>query len=605
MGKLEYSLLPTAADPEPATTKSDVVRPSDPPVYSSAAVGTECEYTRRRQRLRIGFFKLCLVGMVVYMLFSPSTTVGLDEDERQDGIKAGQKHPHRYNRQPTHKVPIQFEKHMNADVEKLIAGSLESSIVWDRLAEMTDTFGHRLVGSDSLEKSIDWILKKARTVDNLTVSTEEVVVDYWQRHEESLYFLSPSRGPVKLHMLGIGYSVPTPDPVNGLEAEILVVHSKDKLDNLGQQGLVKGKVVVWNKKFERYGKDNIYRAHGAAWAQEHGAIASLTRSLGPFSLQTPHTGAGYGASIPMASISSEDADLLERTLRRHQQDPVTFPEWPRVKLTMGATTELNAKISRNVIFEIKGRENPEQIVLVGGHIDSWDVGVGALDDGAGCFIAWETIRQLARLERPPRRTVRVVLWTSEENTSVGGVTYAKNHPETEQEHHVFAMESDIGVFDPYGIAYTPGRPADTATDTHVLSATEYLQAAGEMFLGPRKDLGYKGAGRHVLPDGSGADIAPICKQGVACVELISADPFPLPFSTSPYAIGRDENKKEHHHRKHPGGADSGRRPGDSGYFYYHHTEADTMGVFTPEQLQRSAAVMAFWTYIAAESAMDF
>ncbi|KAF9574835.1 hypothetical protein EC968_005313 [Mortierella alpina] len=483
---------------------------------------------------------------------------------------------------------------MKPDVDRLVAGSLESSIVWDRLAEMTDTYGPRLVGSEALEKSIDWIVDKVKE-DNLSVTTEDVVVDYWQRHEESLHFLSPTRGPLKMHILGLGYSVSTPDPVRGLEAEIIVAHSKEELVRLGEAGQIKGRIVLWNQPYRGYGKDVLFRASGALWAQEYGASASLVRSLGPLSLQTPHTGGAWPADIPMASISAEDADLLERSLERHLRDPTKFKEWPRVRLIMGATTERNARVSRNIIIELKGRERPEEIVVVGGHIDSWDVGAGAVDDGAGCFIAWETIRQLSLLGRPPRRTVRVVFWTSEESTSVGGVVYAKNHPESDSGRHVFAFESDAGVFDPYGIAYSPGR--DSQKD-----AFEVMTHAGSYFLGGRKDLGYTGAGHHVLPNGEGADIDPLCKQGVGCAMFTPADPFPLPYPTSPYATEEsiEAFKRLEQQMRRGSSREDGRRPVDSGYYYYHHTDADTMGVFTPDQLKRSAAAMAIWTYIAAE-----
>ncbi|CAO3569866.1 unnamed protein product [Mortierella alpina] len=483
---------------------------------------------------------------------------------------------------------------MRPDVDRLVAGSLESNIVWDRLAEMTDTFGPRLVGSDALEKSIDWIVDKVRE-DNLSVTTEDVVVDYWQRHEESLHFLSPTRGPLKMHILGLGYSVSTPDPVRGLEAEVVVAHSKEELDRLAGAGQIKGKIVLWNQPYRGYGKDVLFRASGALWAQEHGAVASLVRSLGPLSLQTPHTGAAWPAEIPMASISAEDADLLERSLERHLQDPIKFKEWPRVRLVMGATTERNAKVSRNIIIELKGRERPEEVVVVGGHIDSWDVGAGAVDDGAGCFIAWETIRQLSRLQKPPRRTVRVVFWTSEENTSAGGAVYAKNHPESDSSRHVFAFESDVGVFDPYGIAYSPGRHSQK-------DAFEVMTRAGGYFLGSRKDLGYTGAGHHVLLNGEGADIDPLCNQGVGCAMFTPADPFPLPYPTSPYATEEsiEAFKRLEQQMRRGSSREDGRRPVDSGYFYYHHTEADSMGAFTPDQLKRSAAAMAVWTYIAAE-----
>ncbi|KAF8938660.1 hypothetical protein EDD21DRAFT_440257 [Dissophora ornata] len=578
--------------------QSKSLLPTTSEASGSSETPIRCAIDRRRQHLR-RLFKLSLLGLLLYyLLIMPN-----DEDSRDADTFSG------YSRRENKKY--HFEKHMQADVNQLVAGSLESSIVWERLAEMTDTYGPRIVGSEALEKSIDWIMENAKA-DGLSVTTEEVVVDYWQRHEESLHFLSPTRGQVKMHILGLGYSVSTPDPINGLTAEIIVVYSKEELDQLGKAGEVEGKIVLYNKPFINYDGSAIFRAFGSVWAQEHGAVAALVRSVGPFSLQTPHTGAANPASIPSAAITAEDADLLERSLKRHQQDPKKFKEWPKVKLVMGATTGLGAKVSRNIIIELKGREKPEEIVVVGGHTDSWDVGVGAVDDGAGCFIAWETLRQLSLLERPPRRTVRAVLWTSEENTSVGGVVYAMNHPQTNTSRHVFAFESDIGVFDPYGIDFTSGRHGkDNGQDSF-----EFMVAAGEYFLGSRKDLGYPGAGKHVRPDAEGADIDPLCKQGVACAQFTPADPFPLPYSTSPYALQispaddghrdrkRDDKQRHHRHHSHHSDEEAPRRPVDSGYFYYHHTEADTMGAFTPDQVKRSAAVMAIWTYIAAESPVE-
>ncbi|KAG0198015.1 hypothetical protein BGX28_008496 [Mortierella sp. GBA30] len=617
--KKQYSLLPTTAE-DAATAPSAAT--AIPSIHDAAAV--------HRRKLRIGFFKLCLFVLVFYVFFWKP--FGSEDDEGQDN---GSEHRHRHNRHKHHEdcshhnkeqePEYTFEAHMQAEVEKLVAGSLESSIVWDRLAEMTDTFGNRIAGSEALEKSIDWIVDEIKA-DDLSVTTEEVVVDDWQRNEESLFFLSPTRGPVKLHMLGLGFSVPTPDPKNGLEAEVIVVSSKEELDELAQADNIKGRVVLYNKPFESYDADVNFRVKGAIWAQEYGAVAALVRSLGPLSLQSPHTGMSQRAKIPAASISVEDAQLLARSVKRHLDNPKKFPEWPKVRLTMSATTALQSKISRNIIVELKGRERPDEIVVVGGHIDSWDVGSGAVDDGAGCFIAWETLRQLSKLERPPRRTVRAVFWTSEENGSPGGRVYAANHPETNTTRHVLAFESDNGVFDPYGIRFTPGR---TATEKQVQSYA-FMEAAGKHFLASRTDLGYRGAGRHVLPGGGGADIRPLCNQGVACAHFTPADPFPLPYSTSPYFIpkskestdgekdGDHPHHRDHrHHRKHhkhhrhghhddnDDSEDPPRRPVDSGYFYYHHTEADSMGAFTPDQIKNSAAVMAIWTYIAAETQVEF
>ncbi|KAF8924367.1 hypothetical protein EDD21DRAFT_371954 [Dissophora ornata] len=605
--------------------------------WADSHANANANATARRRKIRVGLFKLGLVAAALYTFFwLPFDS----EDEVNNGLDFSRTRLGRWGKGGCHgkkdKAKYTFESHMQADVEKLVAGSLESSIVWDRLAEMTDTFGNRIAGSESLEKSIDWIVEQVKG-DGLSVTTEDVTVDHWARNEESLYFLSPTRGPVKLHMLGLGFSPPTPvDPQTnenlGVEAEIIVVASKDELDQYAEQGLLKGRIVVYNKPFESYGSDVIYRGMGATWAQEHGAVAVLVRSIGPVSLQSTHTGNSYATNIPAASVSVEDAQLLARSFKRHRENPEKFPEWPKVKLTMNAETALMSRVSRNIIVELKGRESPEEIVAVGGHIDSWDVGSGAVDDGAGCFIAWEVVRQLSLLNRPPRRTVRAVFWTSEENGSPGGRVYAANHPETNTTRHVLAFESDSGVFDPYGIKFTAGRRAEEDPTTN---SFEFLTAAGEHFLGSRKDLSYKGAGKFVLPNGSGADIAPLCKQGVACAQYTPADPFPLPYSTSPYYIKKakkseseeesnlDEQDGDHHryhhhrhdrhHRKHPHhdddddedeNQDPPRRPVDSGYFYYHHTEADTMSAFTPDQVKKSAAVMAIWTYIAAESRVE-
>ncbi|KAF8942152.1 hypothetical protein BGZ47_006783 [Haplosporangium gracile] len=591
--KKGYSLLPTTASEEEAQVLQQHVNSAVTP-------------TNHLFRGLLKVFKLSVLVAVLVFMFYP------DGDDDGDKSFPRHRHGHRHGHGDKKKHKYTFETHMQTDVDALVAGSLESSIVWDRLAEMTDTYGNRIVGSEALEKSIDWIVEKVKG-DGLSVTTEEVIVDYWQRNEESLYFLSPTRGAVKLHVLGLGFSAPTPDPTNGLEAEVVVVTSKTEVDELGAAGVLKGRIVLYNKPFESYNSDVIFRTQGANWAQEHGAVAVLVRSIGPLSLQSTHTGNSAAAKIPAASVSMEDAQLLSRVYKRHQQDPEQFPDWPKVRLAMNAKTALKSKISRNIIVELKGRETPEEVIAIGGHIDSWDVGVGAVDDGAGCFIAWEALRQLSKLDRPPRRTVRAVFWTSEENGSPGGRVYAANHPETNTTRHVFAFESDNGVFDPYGIKFTAGRRSQEEEEETKFNSYDFLTAAGEHFLGSRKDLGYPGAGQYVSPDGGGADIGPLCKQGVACAHFNPADPFPLPYSTSPYYIksskpigGRHGRRGRHHHDDDDaeGSTDLPRRPVDSGYFYYHHTEADTMGAFTPDQVKNSAAVMAIWTYIAAESQIE-
>ncbi|KAG0258379.1 hypothetical protein DFQ27_004667 [Actinomortierella ambigua] len=654
------------------------------PTHDSEERGAEKDLTHnpntaadtRKRHQRLGFLKLCFILFAFFMLLS---AIKDNDNNDDDGQKSEKGHHHRHHHHGKHRLPkhlrkyrAKFEEHMQANVDQLVESSLKTEIVWDRLAEMTDTFGARLVGTPALEKSIDWILEQVKA-DNLSVTTEEVVVDYWERNEESLYFLSPTRGPVQLHMLGLGFSAPT--PANGLEAEIIVATSKEELDQLGQQGLVKGKIVLLNKPYEAYEVDYIFRTQGPTWAASHGAAAVLVRAVTGFSLQTPHTGTSNPAGIPAATISIEDASLLARSLQRHQANPEKYPDWPRVRLTMNAKTEFKNRKSRNVIIELKGREIPNEVVVVGGHIDSWDVGVGAVDDGIGCFIAWETLRQLSQLPQAPRRTVRAVFWTSEENGSPGGRVYAENHPETSESRHVFAFESDNGVFDPYGIRFTPGqkkpdaeKPLNKRGDCHSdknndgddddndlligqefddwsvvraptggakhgkkdkknkkhkhsnphdeivdFSSFEYLVAAGQHYLGSRTEFAFPGAGQYVEKDGSGADINPLCHKGVACAHFLPADPFPEHYPSSPYSLKRGvastttaaAARARHNSNDGPLTSNPHRRPIGSGYFYYHHTDADTMDAFTPQQAQQSAAVMAVWTYIAAESLVEF
>ncbi|KAG0218209.1 hypothetical protein BGX33_008227 [Mortierella sp. NVP41] len=582
--KKGYSLLPTTAEE------------ANPAAERTAVDPTPIAVAQYRRIIRTMVLKLVLFAVALYLVFCAFGDDN-DDDDNKDSFPRHGKHHCGGKKEPKYT----FESHMQADVDALVAGSLESSIVWDRLAEMTDTYGNRIAGSEALEKSIDWIVEKVKS-DGLSVTTEDVIVDHWQRNEESLYFLSPTRGPVKLHMLGLGFSAPTPDPINGLEAEVIVVTSKEEVDELGASGALKGRVVLYNKPFESYGTDVVYRTNGATWAQEYGAVAVLVRSIGPLSLQSTHTGNSAAAKIPAASVSVEDAQLLARVLKRHQQDPEQFSDWPKVRLVMNAKTALKSKVSRNIIVELKGRETPEEIIAIGGHIDSWDVGT-----------SWTAL------------PVRAVFWTSEENGSPGGRVYAANHPETNTTRHVFAFESDNGVFDPFGIRFTPGRRSQEEEEETKFNSYEFMNAAGEHFLGSREDLSYPGAGKYVLPDGGGADIGPLCKQGVACAHFTPADPFPLPYSTSPYYIKSDSTEDSdedvprrhrkhhrggrHHHRHHHDddeerSLDPPRRAVDSGYFYYHHTEADTMGAFTPDQVKNSAAVMAIWTYIAAESQVE-
>jgi carboxypeptidase Q len=299
----------------------------------------------------------------------------------------------------------------------------------------------------------------------------------------------------------------------------------------------KGKIVLFNVPYTNYGETVAYRSTGARTAAQHGAVASLVRAVGPAGLRTPHTGGmQYSddvAKIPAAAISAEDADRIQRLLDRGRR--------VRVRLRMEAHFEPDAE-SANVIGEIRGREYPDEVVLVGGHFDSWDVGAGASDDGVGCIVTWEAARLMKKLNLRPRRTVRVVLFTNEENGLRGGNAYRDAHA-NEAASHVFALESDSGVFEPARLGFS----GSDAARRIVSEIGTLLQPLDMQSIGP---------------GGGGADIGPISTLGRV----------PM------MAYGGDSTK----------------------YFTIHHTPADTVDRIRPEEVSRAAAAIAVMTYVIAD-----
>ncbi|MBW3536023.1 MAG: M20/M25/M40 family metallo-hydrolase, partial [Gemmatimonadetes bacterium] len=325
--------------------------------------------------------------------------------------------------------------------DRIVAAALaDSAATWSRLAYLVDTFGPRFSGTVALERSLDWILSEMEADGLEGVRGEPVMVPHWVRGQESATLLSPRRHD--LPMLGLGGSVGTPR--GGIQAEVLVVGSFDELERRSDEA--RGRIVLFDAPFTSYGETVRYRSGGAVAAARAGAVGSLVRSVGPVSLQTPHTGGmAYEegvARIPHAAITVEDASMLRRMQERGERI--------EIDLRMEATTLPDAW-SRNVVAELVGSERPDEVVVLGGHIDSWDVGQGAMDDGGGSVAAWEAVRLLGELGLRPRRTVRVVLWTNEENGLRGATAYADAHAE---ETHVLAMESDAGVFAPTGFGFT-------------------------------------------------------------------------------------------------------------------------------------------------------
>lgn len=419
------------------------------------------------------------------------------------------------------------------NAQKIIAMAMESDVAWNRLTYMADTFGHRFSGSESLEKSIDWIVETMEQDGFDKVWTQPVMVPHWVRNEESATLISPRKK--NLPMLGLGGSVATPK--EGITAEVIVVKSFEELEKVKDR--VEGKIVLFNAEFTSYGRTVQYRTNGAIEAAKHGAVASLIRSVGPYSMQTPHTGVMYYEDdvkkIPHAAITVEDAMLIQRLYDRGESI--------KIHLQMNAETFPDTE-SRNIIAEIKGTEHPEEIVVLGGHIDSWDVGQGVMDDGGGSIAAWEAVRIMNEMGIKPKRTIRVVLWTSEEVGIQGGNEYHRWVKEEEQslDDHILAMESDAGVFDPLGFGFTGSE-----------EAFQILTEIGTL-LKPI-DSG------EVTKGGGGADIGPLMREGVPGMGLV---------------------------------VDGSR------YFWYHHTAADTMDKLDKEDFNECVATMAVFAYAAAD-----
>ena len=428
-------------------------------------------------------------------------------------------------------APSPIQREYQAIADRVIAAATADSAAWNKLAELTDTFGHRLSGSEALERAIDWMIARMKQEGLENVRGEPVMVPRWIRGQEGAELRQPRYQD--LPMLGLGGSIATPP--GGIEAEVLVVSSFDDLK--AKAADARGKIVLFDVPFTNYGQTVAYRSRGANEASRVGAVASLIRSVGPYGLRTPHTGAmaPYDSTvkaIPAAAITMEDAAMLRRMQNRGQKIVV--------RLEMSAHV-LPDSPSRNVMGEIVGREKPDELVVFGGHIDSWDVGTGAVDDGGGVVIAWEALRLLRKLGLQPRRTIRAVGWTNEENGGRGGQAYRDAH-RNELDKHVVAIESDGGTFKFRGFGFT-------GSD----SAMAIVRQIGKLL----KPLGAD----TIFTGGGGADIGPIMQLGVP---------------------GMSHN------------VDGSR------YFWFHHTPADNVDKIDPRELAENVAAMAIMAYVIAD-----
>src|SRR4051812_11630548 len=414
---------------------------------------------------------------------------------------------------------------------RLIGEAVSSTFAWDRLSLLTDTIGNRLSGSTALDRAIQWAVAEMNKDGLENVHTERVVVPRWLRGKESAEIVEPARHSIV--MLGLGDSIGT--AADGIQAEVLVVQTFDELD--AKAANVRGRIVLFNVPFTSYGETVRFRSMGPSRAAHHGAVGMLIRAVGPAGLRTPHTGALQYSSdvrkIPAAAISSEDADRLQRMSDRGNRVVV--------RLKMEAHFEADAE-SANVVGEIRGRERPDEIVVVSGHLDSWDVGAGATDDGGGCIVTWEALRIMKKLNLRPRRTVRVVLWTNEENGGRGGIAYRDQH-RGELGKHVMMLESDGGVFRPLGFGFTGN---DAARDT--------VKGIASLLGGIAAD--------QISSGGGGADIGPSMQEAHIPGMSLEVD--------------------------------------GSKYFLIHHTPADTIDKIDPVEMAKCAAAVAVMAYVVAD-----
>jgi carboxypeptidase Q len=425
---------------------------------------------------------------------------------------------------------------------KIIAAAVADRGAYAKLSQLTDRIGHRLAGSPELDRAIAWAAQTMKD-DGHTVRTEKVMVPHWVRGAEDAQVIAPMARA--LPVLGLGGTVPTPK--GGITANVVVIHDWSELEAKAAE--VKGSIVLYDvamppwteaKGNYGYGIAVAYRSRGPSRAAKLGAVAVLMRSVTPHSLHTLHTGAlSYDPEqpkIPAAAVTVEDSLLLSRLAA---SGPV------QVHLRLESQLLPDAE-SANVIGELTGSEKPEEVVVIGGHIDSWDVGQGAHDDGSGCVTMMEAITVLKKLGLKPRRTIRVVLFTNEENGVRGAKAYAADHA-AELPNHVMAVESDGGGFSPRGFimdARADIAPRAVKRLTDILSLLRPLQS----------QLLING-------DRSGTDVEPMAPAGVPTMELLSAN---------------------------------------ATYFDFHHTDADTLDKVDPAQLAEAVAAMAVLAYVVAD-----
>ncbi len=432
---------------------------------------------------------------------------------------------------------------LGADLEeaarRLIDHQRREGRAYDHLTELCDDIGHRLSGSPAAEEAVRWGAETFRSF-GLDARLHRIEVPKWVRGRPEVVRLTAPRDVV-LHALALGGSIAT--SANGLEAPVLVVETFEELRRRADEA--EGRIVLFNKRMgpdgnggtHGYGDVVPQRVAGAIEAAKVGAVGSMIRSVGTADYRLPHTGMMRYQDgvprIPHVAIAAEDADLIERLVARGK--PV------RVSMRLDCRS-LGEVPSANVIGELRGRERPDEVVVIAAHLDSWDVGQGAHDDGTGVVACIEALRALKELGLVPRRTIRAILYMNEENGLAGGTAYAEDFAH-ELERHVAAIEMDIGAFGVQGFGVSAG------------------EGGVETVRGLARPLAAIGADR-ITEGGGGADIGPMRAHGVPQLGL---------------------------------------RSDATRYFDYHHTEADTLDKVDPVELGKCTAALAYLAYALADA----
>ena len=443
-------------------------------------------------------------------------------------------------------APASFSPQTLSELKQLQRAALSSDYAYEQVAHLANNIGPRLSGSVQADKAVEYVSAELKNV-GCEVTLEKVMVPHWVRGEETgmlVQFPGQAENVTqKIVLCALGPSVATPR--QGLTAELVMAETMDDLKTLSRDKVV-GKIVLFNHSFDKqmaavgrgsdaYNQAVVYRADGPATAARQGAVACLVRSVGGADYRLPHTGQTKYVDgvdkIPAAAVTAEDADLIASLVK---QGPV------KMRLVLTPQTLPEAE-SHNVIGAVRGREHPEQIVIVSGHLDSWDLGTGAIDDGAGVAVSMQVANLLTKLHLRPKRTIRVIAWMSEENGSAGGKQYAADHG-AEMAKHFAAIETDLGAGHPTGV-YIRGRPE---TKDILAPVATILQESG--------------AGALAATEHSGSDIEPLEKAGVPTFAPIQDSRF---------------------------------------YFNFHHTAADTLDKIVPKELAENAAVVAVTAYALA------